>query len=164
MWFMPGEKCLRKWGFLRAFKKEGMGVQLEDTTHVTTQQNFRFEQKFATVFNTLFAMLNSGILFSFLRNGLWAEVANTATPLQDHQLTPTRDLAYCSNIFGRERSPHKAKEANHGTPGIFFGFHRRSSSWYLLCIESQNKKKWSDIRCDFPGCHMVSGIKLKNQW
>ena len=94
------------------------------------------ELKISNLFNMVNAMLNSG-KFSFFRNGLWAEAANTATLLEKNLLTPIgafspfhqflerkeffsfscKNLVKCTTTH--HNSSHQAKLANHVPPGIW---------------------------------------------
>ena len=69
-------------------KQERMGVQFEYTIPGTPQQNGQGEQKFATLFNRICEMLNSGKFSSVLRNSLWAKAANATIFLENHIVTP----------------------------------------------------------------------------
>ncbi len=50
----------------KAYKQEGLGMFFEYTTPGTPQQNGRVEQKFATLYNRVRAMLNGGKFTSSL--------------------------------------------------------------------------------------------------
>ena len=79
--------------FERACKQDGMGIEFEYTALGTPRWNGHVKQKFATIFNRVYAMLDSQNVFAFLRNSLWAEAANTATLLENELLTSKRDLS-----------------------------------------------------------------------
>jgi len=128
--------------FEKVCNQEGLGIDFEYTAPGTPQQNGRVERKFATLFNRVRAMLNGGKFSPYLRNGLWAEAANTATYLENHLITPNRSLTPYQQFFGKghlhiltsmqkfgeiciatfKDNTHRAKLANQGTPGIWVGF------------------------------------------
>ena len=133
-----GENQAFEW----ACDQEGLGINFEYTAPGTSQQNGRVEWKFATLFNPVHAMLNSGKFTSYLHSSLLAEAANTATFLENHLTTPKRSLNPFQHFFGKGKSnvftsmqkfgemciatfmnnTHLAKLANHGTPGIWVGY------------------------------------------
>ena len=87
-------------------------------------------------------MLNGGKFTLYMQSGLWAEVANTATYLDNHLTTPNRSLITFQQFFGKGKShvltsmqkfgemciatfkdnTHQAKLANCGIPGIWVGY------------------------------------------
>ena len=83
--------------------QEGLGIDFEYTAPGTPQQNGHVERKFATLFNRVCAMLNSGKFIAYLWSGLWAEAANTATTLENTCLLPPGSKAHFNNFLGRER-------------------------------------------------------------
>ena len=48
-------------------------------------------------------MLNCGTFPHFLRNGLWAEAANTAKLVKNNLNTKSRDLSPFKHVFGKEK-------------------------------------------------------------
>ena len=70
-----------------------MGIQFKYTAPGNPQQNGHVEQTFSTLFDRVHIMLNGRQFSSFLRNGLWAEAANTITLLENTLLTPTREVS-----------------------------------------------------------------------
>ena len=68
--------------FKRACKQEELGVNLEYKAPGMPQQNGFIEQKFATLFNQVCAMLNGEKFTTNLCNGLWAKAANTPMLLE----------------------------------------------------------------------------------
>ena len=65
----------------RACEKEGLGVRFELTAPSTPQQNGKVEREFATLYGGMRAMLHSSNINGTFRRQLWAEVALTATEL-----------------------------------------------------------------------------------
>ena len=83
-------------------------------------------------------MLNGGKFTNYLQSGLWAEVANTATFLENHLTTPNRSVNPFQQFFGKGKSnvlmsmqkfgemgittfsdnTHQARLGNQGTLGI----------------------------------------------
>ena len=63
--------------------KLGLGITMEYTSPNTPQQNGRVERKFATLYGRVRSMFNAAMLDGDMRNGLWAECANTATKLDN---------------------------------------------------------------------------------
>ena len=55
--------------FKKACKQEGLGVEFKFTARGMSQQNGCIERKFATLFNWVYAMLNSGKLITYLQHG-----------------------------------------------------------------------------------------------
>ena len=90
-------------GFEQACEQEGMVIEFEYPTPGTPQQNDNVEWKFSILFNRVCAMFSGRKFSAFLRNGLWAEAANTATLLENNLVIPTRDLSLFEQLFGRER-------------------------------------------------------------
>ena len=77
-------------------------MELEVTTPVTPQQNSHIEWKYATLFNQVCAILNSGKFKAFLRHGLQAETANTTMLLENNVITPNRSMSPFQQFFGKE--------------------------------------------------------------
>ena len=122
--------------------KKGLGIDFECTVPGTPQQIGHVECKFATLFNWVCALLNSGKFTAYLQSGLWTEVANTATILKKYLNTPNRTLSPFQQFFGKgkqnvlmamqkfgemciatfKNNTHQAKLANQGTPGIWVGY------------------------------------------
>ena len=75
--------------FERTCNQEGLGIDFEYIAPGTPQQNGRVKGKFATLLNRVHAMLNGRKFTPYLRGGLWAEAANTATYLKITWLLPT---------------------------------------------------------------------------
>ena len=59
--------------------EEGLRIDFEYSAPDTPQQNGRVERKFATLYGRVRSMLNAAHLPAYLRSGLWAECAYTAT-------------------------------------------------------------------------------------
>ena len=60
-----------------------MGVKLKYSAASTVAQNGTVERTLATLYNRVYAMLNSGKFSCFLRNDLWAETANNTMLLKN---------------------------------------------------------------------------------
>ena len=90
--------------FKKACNQDGLGIKFEYTAPGTPQQNGRIECKFATLFNRVCAMLNSGKFTLYLHSSLWAEAANTATFLENHLTTPNRSLNPFQQFFVKGKS------------------------------------------------------------
>jgi transposase InsO family protein len=60
-----------------------LNLIFEVTAPYTPQQNGKIERKFTTIWGKLFTMLSSFKLQWNLRNKLWAQCANLATPLKN---------------------------------------------------------------------------------
>ena len=73
-----------------------MGVQFEYTMSGTPQQNIEICYSFKQ------DMCNAQWweIFFFLRNGLWAEAASTATLLKNDLIIPTRDSSPFQHFLG----------------------------------------------------------------
>ena len=80
-----------------------MEVEFEYTAICTSQQNDHVEWKFATLFNQVCAMLIGGIFTFLLRNGLWAQAANTITLLENYLITPNRTLSSFQQFLGKKK-------------------------------------------------------------
>ena len=89
--------------FKMACEQEELGIKFEYATLGMPQQNGWVEQKFATLFNLIWAMLNSGNFKAILENGLWIEAANTTTFLENNLVTRNRNITYFNKYLGRER-------------------------------------------------------------
>ena len=89
--------------FKKACKQEGMALELQFTTPSIPQQNGRVKQKFATLFNWVCAMLNGRKITCFMRNGFWAEAANTATLLKNRLVTPNRNISPFQQLLEKVR-------------------------------------------------------------
>ena len=85
-----------------ACKQEGMSIEFEYTAAGTPYQNGHVEGKFATLFNRILAMLNSGNFSYFGRNDSWAKATNTATFLKNNLLTLLQDLTPFQLFLERE--------------------------------------------------------------
>ena len=68
-----------------------------------TQQNGWVEQKFATLFNQLCAMLHGRKFNTYFQNGQRAKAANTARLLENNLITSNRNLSPFQQCLGRER-------------------------------------------------------------
>ena len=76
------------------------------TGRVGDHVNGHVEQKFSTDSNRVHAMLNSGKFSAFLRNGLWAEAANTATLPENNLLNHRINLSHFQLFWkGKEKHP-----------------------------------------------------------
>ena len=64
--------------------REGLGIEFEYTAPNSPQQNGRVERRFATLYGRVRSMLNAAQLNQEFRQGLWAECAQTATYLDNH--------------------------------------------------------------------------------
>ena len=93
--------------FERVYKQEGLEVDFEYTAPGMPQQSGQIEQNFATLFNQVYAMLNSGEFNAYLQNGLWAEAANTAMLLKNNPDNSQQKPKPLSTIFckGKEKHP-----------------------------------------------------------
>ena len=138
--------CCNNAGENQAFKqtcdKEGLGINFKYIAPGTPQQNGCVKCKFATLFNWVCTMLNGGKFTAYLQSGLWAEVANTATTLENNLITPNRTLSPFQQFFGKEKqnvlmvmqkigemfiatfkdNTHQAKLAKQGTLRIWVGY------------------------------------------
>jgi hypothetical protein len=63
--------------------KQQLNIQFEYLSPGTPQFNGIVEQKFATLYNKVRAMLNSAGLLGTIRKGLWTEAAKTATDIDN---------------------------------------------------------------------------------
>ena len=70
-----------------------MGSQFEYTMFSTPKQNSIVESKFLILFNMIHAMLNGGKFSHFMRNGLWADAANTATVWENDVFALSRNMS-----------------------------------------------------------------------
>ena len=75
-----------------------MGITYEYTVPSMSHQSGMVEHKFVMLYNRVNAMLNGG-KFCFLRNGLWAEAANTATILENNSLWRADERAHFDNFW-----------------------------------------------------------------
>ena len=146
--------------FEKTCKNEGLGLVFEYTDPALSQQNVHIEHKFATLFNWVHAMLNSGKFTTYLRSGLWAENANTATFLENHLITPNRTLSPFQQFFGKgkktvltlmqklaemciatyKNNTNWAKLANCGTPSIWAGYAENHPTGTYQIFNTKTKK------------------------
>ena len=85
--------CDNAWenqAFEKICNQEGLGIDFKYTAPGMPQQNGHVECKFATLFNRVCAMLNSGKFTTYLQSGLSVEAANTAMLLKNNLITPNR--------------------------------------------------------------------------
>ena len=79
--------------FKKAYNQEGLGVEFEYTASVMQQEKGQVKWKFATIFNTVHAILHIGKFNTYLRTGLWTEVVNTAMLLKNNLVTLNIDIS-----------------------------------------------------------------------
>ena len=79
------------------------GKKYQFTTLGTPQQQSCVEQKFATLFNPVHAMLNGGKFTAFLRNSSWTEATNTAMLLESNLFTLNRNICLFQHFLGKGR-------------------------------------------------------------
>ena len=84
-------------------KQEGLGVNFKYTAPSIPQWNGCIEWKFATLFNRVHTMLNSGNFTAYLKNGLWAKAAYTNMLLENNIVTSNRNLSQFQQFLGREK-------------------------------------------------------------
>jgi hypothetical protein len=81
-------------------EEEELGIELEFSAPATPQQNGAVEQKFTTLFGRAQLMLNNAGMNGKMREGLWAEVANTATLLVNIVVDPGETKCPYEKFYG----------------------------------------------------------------
>ena len=99
-------------------------------------------------------MLNGGKFTAYLWRGLWAEVANTATILENNLIYPTRNLSPFQQFLGRERKmfccPCKnLKDNTLRNSRQFIWLCWESSHRYIPDFQPESKTNYFDPGCDF---------------
>ena len=145
------------------------------------QQNRHIKWKFASLFNQVHAMLNGKTFTTFLWSSPWAEAANTAMLLENNLITPKKTLSPFQQFFGKGKrniltlmqkfgkmciatykdNSHGAKLANCGTTGIGL---RKTSHWFILDLQSNNKKISWPWMWLFYRSPLVIIPRLTNMW
>ena len=78
-------------------------MEFDFTTPGTPQRNGLVEQKFATAFNQVCAMLNGRKFSSFRQKGSLAKANSTAVILKNNLITPNRDLTPFQQFLEKEK-------------------------------------------------------------
>ena len=86
----------------RECEKAGLGIQFEFTAPGTPQQNGRVEQKFATLWGRVRAMLEGVQLSKAQHRVMWSEAANTATNFETYFPVFGDSHGSASNFLGRD--------------------------------------------------------------
>jgi transposase InsO family protein len=85
--------------------KAGHGIKFEFTAPGTPQHNGKVERKFATLMGRVRAMMNNSGMKEKIREGLWAEIGNTATLIDNGLTTEGNQHINYKTFFGTARTP-----------------------------------------------------------
>jgi len=154
--------------FQAAAKEEGLGLHFEFTARQTPQQNGRVERKFATLFGRVRSMLNSAGLtgkHEDLRQGLWAECAETATKMENLAAKVDKDPPFRQfykrdpvflnslRVFGEiavvnDAQKLRSKLANRGEHCMFVGYanDHAGDTFKLLNLKTRRIWKSRDVK------------------
>lgn len=80
-------------------EKEELGIKFEYTSPGSPQFNGKVERKFATLFARVRTMMNSAKIPRKMREGLWAEAADTASQIEDRIVTPSKPIAAYNKFY-----------------------------------------------------------------
>ena len=126
-----------------------MGIEFEYTTTGSLQQNYYAEQKFATLFNRVCALINGEKISPFLRNSSWAKTTNAASFFDNKLLTPLHDLSSFQQFFGKGKRSISTLVQKFGAMCI--ATHQDNShSVSIYCVLNTKMKKMHNKGCDFP--------------
>jgi hypothetical protein len=89
-------------------EKEEFGIQFEYTSPGSSQYNGKVERKFATLYARVRTMMNAAKLPRQLREGLWAEAAETASQIEDKIVTPNKTIAAYNKFYNIKEEKLKA--------------------------------------------------------
>jgi hypothetical protein len=139
-------------------EEEELGIELEFTAPGTPQQNGVVERKFATLFGRARSMLNNAGMNGKMREGLWAEAANTATLLENIVVHPGETKCPYEKFYGnlpnwmrylrvfgeigvvKEHGDIKGKLKNRGRLATFIGYPNSSHAGNVYRFFTLDKK------------------------
>jgi hypothetical protein len=76
-----------------------LGITFEYTGPGSPQYNGRVERKYATLYSRVRSMLNAAGLPTHLREGIWSEVAKTATDIENVVVNTTKPIAAVTKLY-----------------------------------------------------------------
>ncbi len=85
-------------------QKTVLGIQFKYTALSTPHQNSQVEQKFATLWDFLCAMIEGTLFSSELHQKLWSEAANMAKYLDNYILLKVLSTIQIPHFLGRDIS------------------------------------------------------------
>lgn len=143
-------------------EKQGLGVTFEFTARSTPQQNGKVERWFATLYNSLRAMMISAGFEEARRNELWTEAAATVTKISNVLVSKGDEMCSYQKFYGSKPdfikhmrifgelgvvtqdpgSKIKAKLKDRGVLCMFLGYAKDHAGGVYRMLNLQTRKVW----------------------